>query len=88
LKVSEGFSQLNQRLKKYVQVTDLETVIAKFEKYAPLESLTEFESRVKPLLSSAEKLLDEFRFDNNQMKECVLQFDETLSLKADRWNIE
>jgi hypothetical protein len=69
-------------------MTDLEAVVANFEKYAPLESLTELESRVKPLLSSAQKLLDEYRLDNSQMKSCVLQFDETLSLKADRWNIQ
>ncbi len=53
-------------------LTDLEKVNARFEKYAPIENLNELESRVKPLLSSAEKLLEEFRIDNNHVKECVL----------------
>ncbi len=56
-------------------LTDIEKVNARFEKYAPIENLNELESRVKPLLSSAEKLLEEFRIDNNHVKECVLQFD-------------
>lgn len=50
-KFGEGFTQLNQRLKKYVPVTELEKVNSRFEKYAPLENLTEMESRVRPLLS-------------------------------------
>lgn len=87
-KLIKGFKNVDSRLLQYAKIPDLKLLEASLVNYAPANALVQLESRVKPLLSQAEILLDQYRDENHQMKACVLKFDETLSLKADKWAIE
>jgi len=47
-----------------------------------------FKNEITPIVDKSKELLDQFVADNEEMKKCVIKFDETICLKADRWQLK
>lgn len=62
-----GFANIDQRLKKYASLSELEEVAERLEKYALIEQFTGMEGRIKPLVVACEFKLNEYRVDNFTM---------------------
>ena len=58
-----------------------------FNDYATKKELEDIMARTKPILAGCEKDLKKFSIDNRDVKDAIIEFDKTLSLKADRVNI-
>jgi hypothetical protein len=46
-----------------------------------------FRDEIQPVLDGCNMLLKEYASENEEMRQCVLKFDQIISQKADRWNI-
>lgn len=86
-KVTDFSGVVNKRLELCVPRIDLDRMRFELKSYATLEELQTFREEIQPVLDGCNMLLKQYAAENEDMRQCVLQFDQTIAQKADKWNI-